>query len=68
MSKHKHLMMLWNYMELSEKKRLMYKFAQKHGDHFTRYEFFEFLAEEYDDSQIEFETVDGEPVNKKVAA
>ena len=65
MGKHEYLMVLWQYMELSEKKRLMHEFAKIHGDHFSRYEFFEFLADKYDDSEIEFESGDGEPENEE---
>jgi hypothetical protein len=47
---------LWQYLDLSEKKRLIYEFSKIHGDHFSKVEFFEFLADKYDDSQIEFES------------
>lgn len=49
------LMILWQFMDLSEQKRLMQEFTKIHGDHFSKYEFFEFLADKYDDSHIEFE-------------
>lgn len=68
MSKYESLMTLWQYLELSEKKRLMYEFSRTHGEHFSRYEFFEFLADKYDDSQIEFEVGDGESEDRKAAA
>lgn len=68
MGKHEFLMALWQYIELSEKKRLMHEFAKLHGEHFSRYEFFEFLADKYDDSQIEFESGDGAPSREETAA
>ena len=67
MGAHESLMVLWQYMELSEKKRLMHEFAKIHGDHFSRHEFFEFLAEKYDDSQIEFDSCGGEPAKEEAA-
>jgi len=60
-------MILWQCMDLSEKKRLMHEFSKIHGEHFSRYEFFEFLANKYDDSQIEFESSDGESLEEAVA-
>jgi hypothetical protein len=39
---------LWNYMELSEKQRLMRTFLSQHGDHFSRDDFLRFLALRYD--------------------
>lgn len=68
MRKHNHVMLLWRYMELSEKKRLMNTFARKHGANFSPTEFFEFLSDEYDDSQISFEVIDGDTVKEKAAA
>ena len=56
MDKIESLMVLWQYMDLTEKKRLMHEFANLHGEHFSKYEFFEFLANKYDDRQIEFES------------
>lgn len=67
MDKIESLMVLWKYMDLSEKKRLMHEFTKAHGDHFSKYEFFEFLADKYDDSQIEFESGEDES-SEKVAA
>lgn len=68
MSKYNYLITLWKYMELCEKQRLMHKFTRKHGEHFSASEFFEFLSEEYDDSQIEFEAVDGNLLKERAAA
>ena len=67
MDKIQSLMVLWKYMDLSEKKRLMLEFTKTHGDHFSKYEFFEFLADKYDDSEIEFESGEDES-SEKVAA
>ncbi|MGI9536163.1 MAG: hypothetical protein ACR2PB_03770 [Desulfocapsaceae bacterium] len=67
MGRHESLMVLWQYMELSEKKRLMHEFAKTHGDHFSRYEFFEFLADRYDDSQVEFESSVDKPEKEEAA-
>lgn len=39
---------LWNYMELSEKQRLMRTFLSQHGDNFSRDDFLRFLALRYD--------------------
>lgn len=55
MERYDPIMILWRYMELPEKKKIMFEFIKKHGDHFDRNEFFRFLAEKYDVSQIEFE-------------
>ena len=66
MGRYESMMMLWKFMDLTEKERLMYLFTQKHGEHFTRDEFFDFLAERYDDSQIAFEA--GEPGDDDLAA
>lgn len=68
MRTYNHVMMLWKYMEFSEKKRLKQKFTRKHGEHFCATEFFEFLSDEYDDSQIEFEADGGEMVKERSAA
>jgi hypothetical protein len=67
MDKIESLMVLWKYIDLSEKKRLMHEFTRTHGEHFSNYEFFEFLANKYDDSQIEFESGEDES-SEKVAA
>ncbi len=37
-------MKLWNFMELSEKQRLMRQFLSQHGDHFSKADFVRFLA------------------------
>ena len=43
---------LWNYMELSEKQRLMRTFLSQHGDHFSRDDFLRFLAVRYDGADL----------------
>ena len=67
MDKIESMMVIWKYMDLSEKKRLMHQFTTTHGDHFSKYEFFEFLADKYDDSQIEFESGEDESTEKVAA-
>jgi hypothetical protein len=67
MDKVESLMVHWQYMDLTEKKRLMHEFATIHGEHFSKYEFFEFLAHKYDDRQIEFESGEDES-SEEVAA
>ena len=67
MGKHESVMMLWQYLELSEKKRLMHEFTRTHGEYFSRREFFEFLEDKYDDSQIAFEVFDGISADEKAA-
>lgn len=49
-------MKLWNFMELSEKQRLMRQFLSQHGDHFSRDDFIKFLALRYDDKRREFKS------------
>jgi len=48
MSKTESYMRLWNFMELSEKQRLMRQFLDQHGDHFSKDDFVRFLALRYD--------------------
>ena len=67
MSNYETFITLWRFMELSEKKRLMQQFIQKHGDIFSRDEFFEFLANKYQSDQVKFETVGGELINGEAA-
>ena len=47
MSKTESYMRLWNFMELSEKQRLMRQFLDQHGDHFSKDDFVRFLALRY---------------------
>lgn len=54
MSKSKSFMSLWNFMELSEKQRLMRTFLSQHGDHFSKSDFIKFLAMRYDGVQHGF--------------
>ncbi len=53
MSKTDSYMRLWNFMELSEKQRLMRQFLNQHGDHFSKDDFVRFLALRYDGGQRE---------------
>ena len=53
MSKTDSYMRLWNFMELSEKQRLMREFLNQHGDHFSKDDFVRFLALRYDGSHRE---------------
>lgn len=48
MSKDTDFMNLWNFMELSEKQRLMRTFLSQHGEHFSKDDFLRFLALRYD--------------------
>ena len=48
MSENKAFMDLWNYMEFSEKQRLMRTFLSQHGEHFSKDDFLRFLALRYD--------------------
>jgi hypothetical protein len=52
-------MNLWNFMELSEKQRLMRQFLSQHGDHFSRDDFIRFLALRYENGSQEFKPVAG---------
>ena len=54
MSKHESFMDLWNFMEISEKQRLMRQFLKQHGDHFSRDDFVRFLAQKYDGAPLDF--------------
>jgi len=56
MSKTNSFMKLWNFMELSEKQRLMRQFLNQHGDHFSKDDFVRFLAMRYDDGRGEFKS------------
>lgn len=53
MSTHSPFMNLWNFMELSEKQRLMRQFLSQHGDHFSKEDFVKFLARRYEDGRGE---------------
>lgn len=48
MSEDTAFMDLWNFMELSEKQRLMRTFLSQHGEHFSKDDFLRFLALRYD--------------------
>ena len=48
MSDSKSFAKLWNFMELSEKQRLMRQFLSQHGDHFSKDDFIRFLALRYE--------------------
>lgn len=48
MSEFNAFMDLWNFMELSEKQRLMRSFLSQHGEHFSKDDFLRFLALRYD--------------------
>ena len=67
MGNYESLIMLWKFFDRTEKERLMYQFTKIHGDHFSRKEFFEFLAKKYDDSQMKFEAA-GDPADKKASS
>ncbi len=54
MSDPKSFVDLWNFMELSEKQRLMRQFLSQHGDHFSREDFVRFLALRYESGPQEF--------------
>lgn len=49
MSTPSSFMSLWNFMELSEKQRLMRQFLSQHGDQFSKDDFMRFLARKYND-------------------
>lgn len=53
MSTNDSFMNLWNYMEISEKQRLMQQFLKQHGDHFNREDFIRFLARRFDDTRFD---------------
>ncbi|MBT8346721.1 MAG: hypothetical protein KJO60_03560 [Desulfofustis sp.] len=59
MSNSNSFMNLWNFMELSEKQRLMRQFLIKHGDHFNKDDFIRFLALRYEDGRQESKPVAG---------
>ena len=59
MSDSNSFMNLWNFMELSEKQRLMRQFLSQHGDHFSRDDFIRFLALRYEKDSQEFKPVAG---------
>ena len=56
-----NFMNLWNFMELSEKQRLMRQFLSQHGDHFSRDDFIRFLALRYEKDSQESTPVAGTP-------
>ncbi|MGI9537891.1 MAG: hypothetical protein ACR2PB_12530 [Desulfocapsaceae bacterium] len=53
MSKTDPFMRLWNFMELSEKQRIMRQFLNQHGDHFSKDDFVRFLALRYDGTNLD---------------
>lgn len=55
----KTFMELWNFMELSEKQRLMRQFLSQHGDHFSKDDFVRFLALRYENSRQEINSLTG---------
>jgi hypothetical protein len=57
-------MHLWNFMELSEKQRLMRQFLSQHGDHFSKDEFIRFLSLRYEDGGQDSKPAAG-PLNKR---
>ena len=57
MSNTNPFMRLWNFMELSEKQRLMRQFLNQHGDHFSKDDFVRFLAMRYDTGRGELKQV-----------
>ncbi len=61
MSTSKSFMKLWNFMELSEKQRLMRQFLSQHGDHFSKDDFVKFLAMRYDGGRQELKPVPDPP-------
>lgn len=54
MNKSDSFISLWNFMELSEKQRLMRQFLKQHGDHFSKDDFVKFLAKRYDRTRMQF--------------
>ena len=54
MSNYKSFVDLWNFMDLSEKQRLMRQFLSQHGDHFSREDFVRFLALRYESGRQDF--------------
>ena len=59
MSNSNTFMDLWNFMELSEKQRLMRQFLSQHGDHFSKDDFIRFLALRYKEGSQEFKPLAG---------
>lgn len=59
MSNSDSFMKLWNFMEFSEKQRLMRQFLTQHGDHFSKADFVRFLALKFDDGHQEFKPLAG---------
>ena len=60
MSRSDSFMSLWNFMELSEKQRLMRQFLKQHGDHFSKDDFVKFLSRRFERTRTEFK-----PLTKK---
>ncbi len=68
MSKSDSFMSLWNFMELSEKQRIMRQFLEQHGDHFSKDDFVKFLAVRYDGSRLDFKPANNNLSNGKQPA
>ena len=60
MSNPNTFMSLWNFMELSEKQRLMRRFLSQHGDHFSKDDFIRFLSLRYEEGRQESKPVAGD--------
>ncbi len=60
MSEETDFMNLWNFMELSEKQRLMRTFLSQHGEHFNKDDFIRFLALRYDAPGCDFKSMSQE--------
>lgn len=65
MSKHDLFMSLWNFMEISEKQRLMRQFLKQHGDHFSTDDFVRFLSMRYDGIPLDLKQMNRDPENRR---
>lgn len=63
MSKNNSFMNIWNFMEISEKQRLMQQFLMQHGDHFSKEDFVRFLAKRYPVARSDVIPVNRNPQN-----
>jgi hypothetical protein len=68
MNNHESLFDLWNFLELSEKQRLMLQFRKSQGNHYTKSEFLEFLAERYKGLKVTYKPVGSENINDEADA
>jgi hypothetical protein len=59
MSNPNTFMNVWNFMELTEKQRLMRQFLSQHGDHFSKDDFIRFLSLRYENGRQESKPVAG---------